>query len=796
MKNKVTRIICIGISLTMVLTVVLGCVTFLAGCASKKSRISKVEINNLDIYYLPTSTIDFDSVTITVTYDDDTVEEMKIKEFDISDKYASDGTEFVLNTDGLYGMTPGELKEGSYDLSCIVLSEGYKSGTIMTVTVGENYGSDLTPLFYDDPEFITTYKRNLELHTGIEGEEDSFCHAPDGYFVGDDNAFTFKPVLYVTNKKGKIGTFSDYDRDISVTLLDEDTNAAEDPLNLENNDYVAVNGFNFDFTENAIGKSFRIEVSVPYGFSATEFVGDFEAVSMDVTVADGWNVTDATELGRMALVSDSFNRSEYVNGNDEKSARNGSPAEIYWDGEEERHVAKYTSDIWKDFLTEKGCDCLEPVNGIFLHGDITVTQKDLPEDFFVSEEEARHYGVYYDEMVGSVRDGVKIYEKNVEEDFTFDGNLFTVDCTSLKWALTHLSSDFDLDYYTQATTAYRESSIALFGFQGLTSRNTTKERATAVLRNVNAIGNGIDRNDIEGKAAGSVRFVESRSSKTKVDNCIVREYMSGFTAKNSDDGYNNLDIDHTKIYDCYNFALIIAKSAANSVKNSEFKRFSCPAITLMSDTTEKETGDHSYSKAGITIDDNTVIESYLNGTEAWWTTNNAGSVAGYLSDADRLIVVPCTSDVGVAKTILNEDEDYKLNMIGVFQDSEYFGQGGTRLNTYYKYGDGVPYIMNDTVWNSSMSADVTGEELGLYNAAVTNYFIDSGANKTIPMTFVTNQGTLCALNGYSGFYDPLAVAGKSENKSRIPLDENDDQIYIYYDMEGIGLSIIVELYDA
>ncbi|MCD8201155.1 MAG: hypothetical protein LUD47_03705 [Clostridia bacterium] len=804
MKNKVTRIICVGISVTMVLTIVLGCLTFLVNCGSGKKKISKVEINNLDIYYLPTSTVDFDSVTITVTYNDDSVEEMKVKEIDVSDKDADAGTEFILNTDGLAGQVASgsAISEGNYEISCSIPSYKYKSGTLRTVTVGSSYSSDLTPLYYDRPALLDSYTNNLKDYTGKEDAEDSFYNAPGGYFVGDDNAFTFKPEFVVMNNKTlETGTFSGFDKDVTVKLVDDVTNADGAALNLDDNDYVGLDGFDFDFTENAIGKTFNIEISAPYGFSSSVYGNSFSGFSMDVTVADGWNVTGATDLGKMALVGKSFNRSDYVNGNDEKSINGGEPAKIYWDEESGEMVGKDTSDIWKEFLEKKGYTDLNPVNGIFLHSDITVTQKDLPEDFFISEAEAKRFGVNYDEMVGSVRDGVRIYEKNVEEDFTFDGNLFTVDCSSLKWAMTHLSSDFELTRYSKAATAYRESSIVLFGFQGPTSKKT-ENRATAVMRNVKARGNGIDMDDIEGKAAGSVRFVESRSSQTKVDNCIVREFLSAFSAKNSDDSYVNLDIDHVKIYDGYNFALIVSKSERNLVSNSDFERFSCPAITLMSDEKNEDgVGEHSYSKAGVIIDDNTTISSPLNGTEAWWTTNGAGAVATYLTYADLLLVGPSTN---YTKTLLNEDG--KLNMIGVFQDTEYFGQGGVKLNTYYRYGDGVPYILNGTVWDSSMSADVTGEEKGLYNAAVTNYFIASGVNPYVAMTFVTNQGTLCAMDGLNGFFDPLDVVSFREadpefiypmsEDMKIELDDGDDQMYIYYNMAGVGLCIIVDLYDV
>ncbi|MCD8206014.1 MAG: hypothetical protein LUD29_05320 [Clostridia bacterium] len=797
MRKKITRAAGLCASCAFILSALWGSGIVFSACKTK-TNISKAEILGLDIYYLPESEIDFDAVTLFVTYDDGSTETLKNKEYDISDKDAAEGTEFIVSTSGLYleNAKEGDMKEGDYKITFSVPSQKY-SGVSETVTVGKNYAKDLEAVDYEDPEFLSVYKFRAGESEKRPNDEDAFFEVPEEYFVGDDNGFEFKPEFYVYNPATKAyGKFSGYETEMTVTLRDEGTG-------LDVSELCSCDGFIVDFTEKAVGHKFTISLTSPAGMTPL-YGGDFPDISMDVMVGDGWNVTTVEDLGRMALVSDTFNRQDFVNGDDEKSVEGGAPAKIYWDGAS-GHTAKYTSDIWREYLEALGFRDLSPVNGIYLHGDLAITESDLPEDFLVSEAEARHYGVNYDDMVGSIRDGVRIFEKNVEEDFTFSGNLFSIDCSSLKWSLTHLDSDFSLTYYGENATSYRESSVTVFSFQGLTSRYANV-RATVTMENLSAVGNGIDVNDTEGRAAGSVRFVESRSSVTKVRNCRVREFLSGFSAKNSDDSYVNLDIDRTKVHDCYNFALIVTKSASNNVTNSEFLRFSCPAVTLMSDTSENELSPHSYSKAGLTVDENTRIESALNGTEAWWVANGASSVAGYVSYADSWVVGPCTN---YTKTILNEDG--KLNMLAVFQDGEYFGQGSTKLNTYFKQGDGVPYILNETVWDSSMgsrSEIASAEELAFFNAAATNYYVDSIAKDTllpIPLTFMTNTGKLCAASTtLNSFLDPLSFQFESRaygDQDRIVFDEDDGWLYMFYRMDsvgsdGVGLSIIIELYDA
>ncbi|MCD8201772.1 MAG: hypothetical protein LUD47_06900, partial [Clostridia bacterium] len=802
--NRKTCAACVAVAVVVAASAALA-TGLLSGCTGKKNvHVRDAELSGLDIYYLPTSTVDFDAVTVDVTYDNGEAETLKNAVFDETD--VSDDTEFVLYTDGLYESQAAgaELEVGNHVISCRVVATD-DVVELKTVTVGWDYANDLSLLMYDDPTFLYEYESRLKERTDGE-REDSFYVAPDGYRVGDDNPFVFKPNLIAINYDTmELGTFSGFSATLSVTLEDDVLNPSGEPLNLDENDYVSVNdgAFSFDFTEKAVGKSFTVEVSAPAGMETGENGYVPDPISMTVSVSDGWNVYDAVDLGRMSLVSDKFDRNAFVTGSDEKSNNGGLPSEIYWDGMG-GYVGKYVDEIWKDFLAEKGRGDLGPVNGMFLHGDIEVTIDDIPEEFVVTEEEAVWFGVNYEEMVGSVRDRAHIYEKNLEDDFLFDGNLFTIDCSSLKWSMTRSSLNGGVDYYEENHSGtYDGSRIGFFCVQGLTDKSADPaDRKSATVENVSMLGNAIDRDDTEGKGAGSMSGIMARCAGVNVENCIIKNFLYGIYSADSAETYVNVAADRVKIYDCYDSAMLVNDSPDNRVTNSEFMRFSGPVVTAKSSAVKQ----NGYYGAGVTFDSNSHLESRLSGTEAWFVNNNASVIQTYITLADGIIRA-CSK-----KTVL--DEDGRINLTLATHHGSGFSSGHPLLNAYFRDGDEgetVPFVLTEDMYTADMDTDVEGEELGYYNAAVTNYFVDGIDLKAafpLPITFATNTGSIFALDvGMTGFYEPLALrnngyaatykddGGESVTLPVVELKADDDQLYIYYRMNGSGLGLVVTLYD-
>ncbi|MCD8208860.1 MAG: hypothetical protein LUD72_13050 [Bacteroidales bacterium] len=809
-KSAMFTLIALGIALFFIF----GCTRFMFGCKKNEKKIDDADVNNLDVYYLPSSTIDFDAVTLTVTYDDGSTETLKNKEYDIPDRQAASDTEFILNTDGLYDQVKagGELKRGDYNISFsipsgrAIIKKGF-SKDWQTVTVGDNYASDLSAISYAAPELMSIHdERSDEATSGKNTEdEDKFYASADEYLVGDDNDFVFKPTLYVQNNyNGSYGTFSEYEKKFTVTLADDEG------TNLDYSEYYeTTGGFGVDFKSAAVGNTFKVEISVPDAFPTDMFGDPLEGFSMDVTVGDGWNVYSALDLGMMNITSSDFNRKEYVIDGD----YNQQLADFFWDETEETPVTKYTDEIWAKFLGGKGYDDLSPVNGIYLHCDISITADDVPEDFMITESEAKWYSCNYDEMIGSMRDGVNLYQKYLEnDDFTLGGNLFTVDCSGLKWAMTYIDTNGEFGHYKESKTdVYRGGRLSLFAVQGKVDKNIDPDtRPVATFQNLGGIGNSIDDSDVDGKEAGSYCFIDSLTSKTIVDNCHARKFLYGFRAEDSDDKYVNLTITHTKVYDCYFSAMRISRAARNEVTESDFRRFSGPAVFQMSETEERGTEQFGgYYQCGVSFDDETPLESFISGAEAWFVSSNATAIATYIELFDMLVQT-CSNG---AKTVLNEDG--KINLKTLQHDTDDFGWGKERLNMYYCTGSNVPYVFNETNLTRGVDGkhietpDDFGGDVSLYNAAAVNYFVDGIDPRSVfplPLVFSTNNGTSFAVNsGYNKFFAPAYLRDNGYDAlgddEAVSMTEDDKELCVYYRMdfrggEGVGFCIVVSIYDV
>ncbi|MCD8200565.1 MAG: hypothetical protein LUD47_00640, partial [Clostridia bacterium] len=840
MKKNITKTLTATLSLALAGVFACGC-GLLSACTSDKKndgdgekRITSVSTTGFDHFYTPGSEIDIDSLSVVVTYSDSTsktlteklidpeedegeLEVYSVEDDDTSytdaeegetpEDYGEDteeeetgsddetpaeksifdgGAEFALYTDGLYAcLSSGRAAEGEYAFSCL-LAEDMNTYDLGTVYIGEDITHfDVT--LYEDPDFITEYEANLE-RCGDKEDDNEYVKETEEYCVGDDNGFVFVPKLTLSDPHNKKLSFdqSVFDVDVSVYYEDEETGETVE-LNLEDNLYVEYADFSFDFTDVALGKLFTIEMEL------SDFDRDFAGlplspVTMTVRVCDGYNVYDALDLGHMNLVDSDPGYDNYV---DQLSKP------VFWDNGS--YVQIHTFDVWKDFLKGKGEpeDSLKATNGIFLHRDIDITSDDIPEDFFVGEEEAERNGVAYDDMIGCVRDSVYLYTHYMTDDFTLNGNLFTIDCSTLKYGLTSRKSS-GLKYYPEGDTAVATSNSALFEFCGRkdNSKDWTKvddsTRCLATMENVEIVGNMSNPNyKVSGKengmAAGSLMMVESASSRLKTDNLICREFVMAIYTNNSNTRYTASEIDNTKVFDCYNCGLYVYISANNYVKNSVFKRIGGPIVMCTSKTKMDNEHDDNYGyffEAGCEFDEDTILENYIAGDEAWFVSMDVTFIPVLLAWFDEFFErIGKTLYTGVSTSVGASGEQVEASAVNLHFVAVDNGVGSSSdaskyLNCHFVYGDDEYMLSEDTYTKSELSNPDNFASTAEYNSGLSNYFMDH-TNGYIGMylIFSTNTGKIFTVNsdtmagGYP-FYElaPYALESKSVQQE---LDESD-----------------------
>ena len=708
----------------------LACVGFLAfvgiftvGCGDKGPKaVESVQANNLPSYYHVTDTVDFSNVTLDVVYDNEEETTLTIKELDIPVEEAQEGTQFVLYTDGLSTMS-GELTEGSYTITCQVV--GFEGEfTLGTIEVSDNQNLIYDVASFIAPQFVETYNTNISA----TGAEDAFYNVSEAYTVGDDNAFRFKPeVTFMLKGTDEIVAVDTFNVDARVYLVDGSSKAE-----ITNDDsYYTYSDFEFDFTEKAVGNTFEISMTM------TDFTTDFAGqaltpVSFTFKVEDGWNAYDALDLARINITD--VDPTGY--------ARATSQA-IFpgTNGYESRSF--YT--IWEEYLQDKIGGDLSAINGIYFHSNISVTTTDLPEIFFISPEESSY-------AQGSLRDYTFIYSHLLDDDFTINGNYFMLNLSDIPVGLSNTRKD---GFVYTSLNDHDAGHSTVFAFSGLLDNSSTY---TATIKNLNTIGNtGKVLSSGEGAseeeqnelltASGGLIFVKSMHGTTYIDNCIAKEYLiAWFPESTQFNDVGNMHLDYVKTYDCFNSAFFSFASDDNTIQNSEFKRFGGPAILLVSDADQAQddnVSEEDIRYGGVTVDENTIIENYVAGNEAWFAMQTGASqIATQLIGLDA--VLNAYQNTMLYEREVNGSTNDYINLICLIMDQGYLG-GEDHVYGDFAWGeagaDNVPFSTYSTIVDQALTAGGNRAPIFMTNAGDASLF--NGSN----LTFLNDAGTANHLDG-------------------------------------------------
>ncbi len=653
-------------------------------CSTEDDKtISSVSTSSFKNYYHVTETIDFNNVTVNVTYDDGSTQTLTEAEFDIPASEAAEQTQFIVYTDGLYSQTGGNLQTGAYTITCQIIGEEMVY-TLATVNVSQNMNLIYDLVLFAEPSFVTDYNDTI-ASTSATNENAFYLGSTDNaYTVGDDNAFVFKPRLSLINKNGtEVVEAEDYNVNLTVSIMSHG-----EWMPVEDDTYFTFQNFEFDFTEAAIGNQFKIEMT-PADFEQDMYGNPVQSISFNFVVEDGWNAYTADDLARINLVSDSVR--QQLQSND--FARSHSSAIFYENGV---YVEKYYYDIWENYFLSKGysADELVSVNAVYMHNDITVTPQDLPSDYFVTTAEVGNYT----KADGSLRDYSFLYSHFLDEDFMFNGNYFTLDVSEIPLGYSDTGKIYDSD----ADIIAGHSTV--FVFSGRLD-NTTTQRA--YFKNLNAIGNTGEvqsgATEAAEDAAGGLILLKSIHGTTEISNSIAKQYMIAWYAESSQLDVNNTTdrgnvyIDYVKTYDCFNSAFFAYCSEKNEIANSEMKRFGGPIMFLISEAENSEGTTVGKRRGGISIDENTILENYVTGDEPWFSVMNANQIATRLKDLNVLLNGYTKSNI-VYKNIPNKEGEF-LNLIMVAMDQDYLGSTERNIYSDFSYGNDVPFNTDNDILN-------------------------------------------------------------------------------------------------
>ncbi len=593
------------------------------------------------------------------------------------------------------------------------------------------------------------------INTGHEFSQNRFFITDNSsYKVGDDNPFVFLPNIsaYVGDGLDEV-TLKNY-HSIAKVDIKESGNTWRELTGNERDTYVALDTTNstFDFTEEAIGKNFKLRVLPDKEFYIIP--STVKELSFEVSVIDGYNVQTVAQLSMM----DNF------------------------------------SPLWDEYKIAKGLSTDEKPKGIILHDDLKITPQDLPAGFFYtgtdidkifSQSEINAYQGPdgkngRDALIGSLKDFVTIYTHDTLEDetFTFEGNFFSIDGKDIP--LVRKFSGTDLN----EVDGTRDSHASLFGLpgdgRGIMHEDTEVPipaqpqtiQGEVVMRNFKAIGNG--GRDNQGVGAGGVIFIKSGAKAGLWENIISINVFTAFVLRTwigideAEEAGASLPVDHVnnfinycKAFDSYSSMLYLYGSGNNFISNSVFKRAGgslviCDEVFSVSNYVEGET----VKRLSNLTTTNFEYASLVTGEEPWFKSHNASAQVAMFKAMGDLFVNPLTAGVNpTQKNIVQTvGTDQLINIVALLiRGDDVFTNNASELDSKISINEPAAPIDASYLMATPYGGIINSQEQFMtYQASTGPIAFFNGINDLNFLTSTGLEGVLATLQNPSPSSDNMA----------------------------------------
>lgn len=581
--------------------------------------------------------------------------------------YYSDGTtETVKKADGI---TVGEFSTaqvGKFDLKIT-----YKNVTVnYPITVTEPAGpgpdnpdnpEDLRIVGVTLPQFITAHNTAIAekqvTDSNPNAKRSEFYDRNDGFYVGDDNPFEFKPEVMVLEEGYSVPVdYSKIDAELTLEIKNDDTYDK-----VENIDqYVEVIEYGkYQFLEAAVGKTIRFTVRP---FIKGDPDSGNQSVNFEFKIVDGWNVYTAKDLCMIEYDRLSFEADNEEHGTADRQ--------------------------WKQFKTANGYDVNKKVAAVILHNDISITKEDIPASFLYKESDVNPSDGDYNRgtqdnpgvsVVNSLRDGCEIYERYVSpgEKFEIIGNYFNLDASAMP--LVVRERDKGVTPVGQVV-----SHATLIKITGKNKENTDNI-AYSTMKNLYLIGNSNRSDENGGVLSGGLIFYKVQDVDFEIKNSIAIKWFITFFPESWNGSITKHAIKDCKAYDNYNSFMYVwgGEPYANqnffTVDHTEMVGAGGPV--MICDEADYQEAQGSRFPANVKVSTDCHLESFVTGTEGWFALVKAHELAGDVKGIN-------TAFTQFGRTFL---KDGKFNFIAVFKANtgaaapEY-----AKIKGYLGIGDNTP----------------------------------------------------------------------------------------------------------
>ncbi len=681
--------------------------------------LQSIVVTNIPVFaYGADAAASLKSITVTGTYAYKGAANVNIMQEDnVSFLYGvvvfamKNGTEYETLTQlNLNNITSSS---GTKELKVTITENGHSASYEFSVTVtAPAPGVDEFSL----PESIVNYQTTKTSSQAAQTNKSSqafesayFVDGTEEYLVGDDNPFKFVPQLKQVNiETGIVSALATYQTASKVyyngNALTEAIEGNKKKFSLGTTLMVEEN-FNqntFEFTSNAIGKSFKLSV-LPSHDQFDYDIDDFPAVEWTVKVVDGYNITDAKELCLL-----------------EQSKRT----------------------LWNGIKTELGLTNVRP-NAIILHQNTQVTKDSIPSAMYYTLSDNYNIKYKYTDAQGEhvcrpedvpeecggpltrtfLWDGewpIFEYDMNSGSSFTFYGNFFDLNMTKMPLVAAFEPTAGTVsvpDVYGMSGTYYGQymskvSFLEVRGIEGTTGAgdetftfNNFAVKGNAAINQVLVAGSSTIQQGADNPVfGGGLIFVKTRYCTSDIVNihahaCFIPFYSRNETVVN----YTN-----AKAYDSFQNALFVNCDSVNHLTNCYFKRAGGPLMILVENTKDVNGTDVKVIPE-VYADNDCELESIVDAYSQWFVTYGVTGNVAQLAALNPLLQ-------GYFERSLI-DGNGKYNVIAVSIENGGGGSAGTQAYMSYKnnainrldgqatfettkalagYGFGAFFVMGDT----------------------------------------------------------------------------------------------------
>ncbi|MBQ3495185.1 MAG: hypothetical protein IJA76_00650 [Clostridia bacterium] len=618
-----------------------------------------------------------------------------------------------------------------------------------------------------------------------ENEDQQFFVLNSPYKVGDDNAFRFLPD---TTFEDELEIPVQVDEHEYTYVLEERTGETYSVLDETYLDAVDTIKCEFDFAEQAIGKTVRLTVT-PTGLKEDQIDDPKYSAAFEFVVVDGYNVYEEIELGYMHYKS--------------ATAANNEGCRDITDA----------NKAWNEFLTENGYT-RDPgsIKAIILHDNMNITAEDIPSHYLYSEEEIDNSNIpaalrkyYYGSMKNA--GAVGIYTRNLINDgdsFSVLGNYYTVDISQMPVILKMDNKSVEFDSNGMVVASSIASQSQLFMING----NLLKpEQRFAHFENFNIIGNSPKTNDK--RAQGGLMFVKTENTTTTVDNVISKRVFITAAAKRA----GKLTVTNLKCYDSFSspFHAWMARDGLYC-DNVIAKNSGGPAIiveTAAPSVIDESFENHDVALISKVIATNCVFENWNDGTEAWYYMGLGEMAAAVMPQIKSLNAIPqgIAAQVNaqmqqaypgaepINASFLKEDGEQQLfNVYCVVLDGK-GGLAGAAQTAYVEingnvidYGTGAAYYSNVSGTDHGINLPPVQDEYAYKANSAAQYYGLTLAG-TIGEAGVKGGAPVLESTGGSFLYWNGSQPILGQNQEYLPFVQG-GALNLYYSIPGTGMGTV------